>query len=71
MTITVDTDNLATVLPVCAVIGAAVLPHIVARVPALAGASGVIGAVFNALAGNYGAAKNAPIDQQRTVTPRP
>ena len=71
MTITIDTDNLATVLPVVGVIGAAVLPHIVAAVPALAGASGVIGVILNALAGNYGAAKNQPIDQQAVVTPRP
>ena len=71
MTITIDTDNIATVLPAVGVIGAAVLPHVVAAVPSLAGASGVIGAVLNAMAGNYGAAKNAPIDQQAVITTRP
>lgn len=36
----------------------AVLPHIVALVPPLAKAEGVIGAILNFLAGNYGAATN-------------
>jgi hypothetical protein len=36
----------------------AVLPHIVALVPALAKGEGILSAVLNFLAGNYGAAKN-------------
>ena len=36
----------------------AVLPHIVALVPALAKGEGIASAILNFLAGNYGAAKN-------------
>lgn len=36
----------------------AVLPHIVALVPALAKGEGIISAVLNFLAGNYAAAEN-------------
>lgn len=36
----------------------AVLPHIIALVPALAKGEGILSAVLNFLAGNYGAAKN-------------
>jgi hypothetical protein len=39
-------------------IALAVLPHVVALVPAIAKGEGVIAAILNALAGNYGAAKN-------------
>lgn len=39
-------------------IALAILPHIVALIPPLAKAEGVIGAVLNFLAGNYGAATN-------------
>lgn len=36
----------------------AVLPHIIALVPALAKGEGIISAVLNFLAGNYAAAEN-------------
>ena len=36
----------------------AVLPHVVALVPAIAKGEGIIAAVLNTLAGNYGAATN-------------
>ena len=36
----------------------AILPHVVALVPALAKGEGLISAVLNFLAGNYGAAAN-------------
>lgn len=39
-------------------IALAVLPHIVALVPALAKGEGILSAVLNFFAGNYGAAKN-------------
>jgi hypothetical protein len=39
-------------------IALAVLPHIVALIPGLAKGEGIISAVLNFLAGNYGAAKN-------------
>lgn len=36
----------------------AVLPHVVALIPALAKGEGIVSAVLNFLAGNYGAATN-------------
>lgn len=61
------------------------LPHLVALVPGLSKAEGIIGAILKGLAANYGYAKNVaidvataventaakPVDQQDVVTPKP
>lgn len=39
----------------------AILPHLVAAFPSLTQSLGLVGGILNVLAGNYGAAQNAPL----------
>lgn len=52
------TEQIVGLVAVCVL---AVLPHLVAAFPALTQSLGLVGDILNVLAGNYGAAKNAPL----------
>ena len=51
-------EQIVGLVAVCAL---AILPHLVAAFPSLTQSLGLVGDILNVLAGNYGAAKNAPL----------
>ena len=54
------------------VLGLAVFPHILTFLPTqYQGVAGVAYKILSTIAGNYGNCKNATVDEQDKVTPRP